>query len=104
MTVGNSDTFFDADWNKLPFFIEARVDGRMIGKSQILSVPVAEYAKQTDILTKDILCSKKWKYVDSVYGYEESVFSFAKDGKCLMRYIEDDNYSGMYKGQYEIEA
>ena len=54
LTVGNSSTFTDADWSALPFFISATVDGTLIGRSQILNVPVAEYAKQTGILTKVI--------------------------------------------------
>ena len=61
LTVGNSSTFTDADWSALPFFISATVDGTLIGRSQILNVPVAEYAKQTGILTKEILTGT-WVY------------------------------------------
>ena len=46
LTVGNQSTFKDVDWSKLPFFIEVSVDGTVIGKSQILAVPVAEVAKK----------------------------------------------------------
>lgn len=46
LAVGNADTFSNADFGKLPFFIAVSVDGALIGKSQILSVPVAEYAKK----------------------------------------------------------
>ena len=45
LTVGNQSTFKDVNWNKLPFFIEVSVDGTVIGKSQILTVPIAEAAK-----------------------------------------------------------
>ena len=45
LTVGNEDTFKNVDWSKLPLFIEVSIDGAMIAKSQILSVPVAEVAK-----------------------------------------------------------
>lgn len=45
LTVGNQSTFKDVDWSKLPFFIEVSVDGTVIGKSQILTVPLAEAAK-----------------------------------------------------------
>ena len=55
LTVGNADTFSKADFGKLPFFISVSVDGALIGKSQILSVPVAEYAKRTGELTVDKL-------------------------------------------------
>ena len=45
LQVGNSTTFENADWSKLPFFVSATVDGILVGKSQILNVPVAEAAK-----------------------------------------------------------
>lgn len=60
LTIGNSKTFSDVDWAKLPMFISASVDGKMIGKTQILSVPVAEHAIHTGVLTKKILMSKTW--------------------------------------------
>ena len=47
LAIGNANTFNNVDWNKLPFFISAYVDGKLIGRSQILTVPVAEYAKKT---------------------------------------------------------
>ena len=63
LEVGNSGTFANVDWNKLPLYISATVDGVMIGRTQVLSVPVAEYAKQTGTLTKEILCSRTWSGV-----------------------------------------
>jgi len=66
LTVGNADTFKNVDFSKLPFFIEVDVDGQMIGKSQILNVPVAEAAKTlVPVLSMDELCNKEW----SVYRY-----------------------------------
>ncbi len=77
LTVGNSSTFTDADWSALPFFISATVDGTLIGRSQILNVPVAEYAKQTGVLTKEILKSKAWHgpYGDS-YKFNNSTVTY----------------------------
>jgi len=60
VTVGDADTFARMDWNKLPLWISATVEGVVIGKSQVLNVPVAEYAKRTGLLTKEKLCSKSW--------------------------------------------
>lgn len=60
VAVGSQDTFAGADWSKLPFFIEATVDGVMIGRSQLLTVPVAEHANHIGVLTKEKLKSKKW--------------------------------------------
>lgn len=45
VAIGNASTFSKTDWSKMPFFISATVDGILIGKSQLLSVPVAECAK-----------------------------------------------------------
>ena len=47
LAIGNANTFNNVDWSRLPFFISAYVDGKLIGRSQILTVPVAEYAKKT---------------------------------------------------------
>ena len=46
LSVGDVDTFNKADTGKMPFFISVTVDGLLIGKSQILSVPVAEVANR----------------------------------------------------------
>ena len=82
MSVGNADTFADADWSKLPFFIEATIDGRLIGRSQLLSVPIAEHAKHTGSLTKEILCSKTWKHTEysSDGTTSSSILNFNSNG------------------------
>lgn len=66
--VGSASTFDDVDWTTLPFFIEATVDDVLIGKSQLLSVPVAEYAKRTDELPKELV-KRTWNIKDEVGGY-----------------------------------
>lgn len=68
MEVGSASTFADVDWTKLPFYIEATVDGTLIGKSQLLSVPVAEYAKHTDELKKELI-KRTWNIRCEEYGY-----------------------------------
>lgn len=72
LTVGNATTFDNVDWSKLPFFVSATVDGTLIGRSQILSVPVAEYAKHTGQLTPEILCSKTWTSIYAGGAYTET--------------------------------
>lgn len=62
LTIGNSETFKDVDWTKLPFWVAASVDGITIGRTQVLTVPVAEYAKRTGDLTIKKLCSRSWDY------------------------------------------
>ena len=51
LQIGNGSTFTDTDWSKLPLWISATVDGVSLGKTQILTVPVAEHAKHTGELT-----------------------------------------------------
>ena len=63
LAVGDATTFDNVDWSKLPLYISATVDGTLIGRTQILNVPVAEYAKRTGTLTvgKTLLwCVEKW--------------------------------------------
>lgn len=85
MSVGDSETFSNADWSKLPFFIEASIDGRLIGKSQLLSVPVAEHAKHTGQLSIDLLCSKEWIWRWRNKENENGYFSykFNNNGTCV---------------------
>ncbi|MBD5261645.1 MAG: hypothetical protein HDS38_05885 [Bacteroides sp.] len=108
MSVGDSETFTNADWSKLPFFIEASIDGRLLGKSQLLSVPVAEYAKKSGGgLTKEILMSKVW-YNEDESGYsiafkENTVYCYHPDGGVkyyFNKYRIDGNFVFIYDGHY----
>ena len=71
LTIGNSTTFETVDFTKLPFYISATVDGVLIGKSQMLNVPVAEYAKRTGVLTREFLNGTKWVLVDANYSFDD---------------------------------
>ena len=51
LTVGNAQTFDNVDWTKLPFWVSASVGGISLGRTQVLNVPVAEYAKRTGAIT-----------------------------------------------------
>ena len=94
LEVGNSGTFANVDWSKLPLYISATVDGVMIGRTQVLSVPVAEYAKQTGTLTKEILCNGSWT-CKSIAGSKR--ISFSSSGSYSW---SSGNYSG--GGRYQI--
>ena len=101
-TIGNENTLKEADWNKLPFYISVKVDGVLIGKSQVLSVPVAEYAKQAGVVvTKEMLTRKKWIYRYSVDGqYDQQIsLTFTENN-----YIYQSPYNVYYEEQgfYEI--
>ena len=107
LTVGNQSTFKDVNWNKLPFFIEVSVDGTVIGKSQILTVPIAEAAKYLapGIDIDDLVGT--WSYYSSRNDYvysltfrsdfsgtfnvedREEQFTYEIEGKNLMIYYSD---------------
>ena len=91
LSVGNEDTFKNADWNKLPFYISVSANGTLIGKSQILTVPVAEYAKTAGpVLTKEMLVgtwSNSYAYTNGEYTYEAHnsiTFNENETGNYLM--------------------
>ena len=106
LTVGNQSTFKDVDWSKLPFFIEVSVDGTVIGKSQILTVPIAEAAKYLapGIDIEDLVGTWSWKsYYGEVCSFTfrrdfsgtlnakdgEEQFTYEIEGKNLMIYYSD---------------
>ena len=74
LTVGNADTFKNVDLTKMPFYIEVTANGVMIGKSQMLSVPVAEVAKQVAPLDKSLIVGTIWKL-------DPYTLTFKEDGK-----------------------
>lgn len=65
LEIGNASTFNDTDWTKLPLWVSATIGDITIGRTQILSVPVAEYAKQTDCLDKRKIMGKQWSFNDT---------------------------------------
>lgn len=70
--VGNSESFESISQSSLPLWVEAKVGGVTIGKSQILNVPVAEYARHSGQLTKEILCRKTWNVNGRSYCFYSS--------------------------------
>lgn len=93
LMVGKEDTFKDVDTGALPLFIEVSVDGKLIGKTQILSVPVAEIATRLkSSFTKENLVGT-WKS-------EDAVFTFRQDntGMIVGLHSDVDNF------EYEIEG
>ena len=98
LVIGDANTFSNVDTSKMPFFIEVSVDGTLIGKSQILSVPVAEVAKRLksslsveDLVGRWVLCQN---------GLDDNaMFVFTSDGK----YTYDEGNSRV-SGTYELEG
>ena len=97
LTVGNQSTFKDVNWNKLPFFIEVSVDGTVIGKSQILTVPIAEAAKKlvpaiTPEDLKGAWSEQRKEYVEPVYTFNIDYTGYDKDEAESFTYqIEGNN-------------
>ena len=116
LVIGDANTFSNVDTSKMPFFIEVSVDGTLIGKSQILSVPVAEVAKRlkSSLSVEDLVGSWMYSYSEKPggYGYSHLVI-FTSDGKWSEkswdRYhdpngnpIDEFLWSGT--GRYKIEG
>ena len=72
LTVGNNSMFDNMDWTKLPLYVSVTVDGKLIGKSQVLNVPVAEYAKKTGVLTYENIGQKRIVSFSEQESYEFS--------------------------------
>ena len=114
LTVGDANTFAEAGTSKWPLFISVTVDGTLIGKSQILSVPVAEVANSLkSSFTKEDLIGTWVCYIDydDLKGLPEEKYIFKEYGEVENIYysyfsgapgevLEVEEY--IYKGEYEI--
>ena len=100
LTVGNADTFKNVDLTKMPFYIEVTANGVMIGKSQMLSVPVAEVAKQMAPINKSLYIGK-WRYKSN-----EEV-DFNEDGTATITYyyrMNDEIHTGTEQYFYKVDG
>ena len=111
LAIGNANTFNNVDWSKLPFFISAYVDGKLIGRSQILTVPVAEYAKKaryteyagtadyahrTGVLTMAML--------DGTWIGNSIDYTFYADSTCVRTYHDHENPYYEKRFKYSIDG
>ncbi len=94
LTIGNADTFKNVDLTKMPFYIEVTANGVMIGKSQMLSVPVAEVAKQVAPIDKSLIVGTIWKK-------DHYTLTFKEDGKVTYRYGDNDGETKDYRYQVD---
>lgn len=102
LTIGNADTFANVDFSKLPFFIEVSANGVNIGKSQILSVPVAEVAKQLAPIDLNLIVGT-WKGVSVSYDYRLSKGLNTYAYQCDL-IINTDKTVTFYKYRYDWET
>ena len=111
LVIGDANTTFsNVDTSKMPFFIEVSVDGTLIGKSQILSVPVAEVAKRlkSSLSVEDLVGSWLNRQERSNSYSKCILIIFTSDGKWSEKIwneysgIEEVQWSGT--GRYDIEG
>lgn len=104
LSIGNADTFKEVDLSKMPFFIEVKANDVLIGKSQMLSVPVAEVAKRVAPIDKSELVGT-WK---SIHDFPTYYYTFKDDGTgtIIKQYdYKDDGIQKIYYSfRYEIEG
>jgi len=94
LTIGDADTFKEVDFSKLPFFIEVSANGVMIGKSQVLSVPVAEASKRIVPIDKKLILGT-WTFVsDSEYDVITWSYTFNADGTGTYYFRIIEKYDG----------
>lgn len=106
LTIGDANTFKNVDWSKLPLYISVSVDGVLIGKSQVLSVPIAETAKYLapafDL--NDLLGTWEWS---RDYGVNEPVHEinklvFSDDGSYHYLQTGNGNLWASHDGKYFV--
>lgn len=90
LEIGNATTFQDTDWTKLPLWVSATVGDVTIGRTQILSVPVAEYAKQTDCLDKSKIIGKQWSFNDKDTACSGTLTFSSTRAKISATWTDDD--------------
>lgn len=85
LSIGNADTFKSVDFSKMPFFIEVSANEVNIGKSQMLSVPIAEYAKRTGDLSNEML--------EGTWSHEVEVNPSENHALWYSTYTDQDGHS-----------
>lgn len=119
LTVGDANTFSNMDWSKLPLYISVSVEGKLIGQTEVLTVPVAEHAKHYGTLTYENIGEKEVVYQcgdsDSDYwtfsfnGHKVSATRHYSSGSTTKLegtvYIGGDTIFGVleYKWEYSVK-
>lgn len=110
LTVGNANTFQNADFSKLPFFIQVSVDGKMIGKSQILNVPVAEAAKKVVPAIPEEALSRQYTFIwyreSGSWGEDSFIekITLHKNNIFLFQRYNDGVLDETHEGTFDVEG
>lgn len=102
LTVGDKRLFDKLDTGKLPLYISVSVDGILIGKSQILNVPVACVAEKikSSFVKEDI--EGTWIAIEP-YS-RKKVCNFDNQGTYVLDCYEKEELYDQYKGVFEIDG
>ena len=108
LTVGDANTFAEAGTSKWPLFISVTVDGTLIGKSQILSIPVAEVANnlKSSFTKEDLIGTWNGGYEWGDNCQECFTYRFKENGEVEFTYFNQCGLIDTYtqKGEYEISG
>lgn len=105
LVVGNADTFKNLDTGKLPLFIEVSVDETTIGKTQIMTVPVAEVANtiKSSFTKEDLIGTWKENITTGEDEYRYWIFTKKEATLYWEEYGEEQRHlTAIYN--YEIEG
>ena len=109
LAVGDASTFANADTGKMPFFISVSVDGTLIGRSQILTVPVAEVANKlkSSFTKEDLVGTWVYRFIhpDPELSYQNytDIFIFSPNGTFEAQTITPSSQYNDH-GEYEIKG
>ena len=99
LTIGNEDTFSEVDLSKLPFFISVTVNGVLVGRTQVLTVLVAEAAKRIVPLDKEKIAGT-WDVGNAPFGRRILTLSINGTGTIY----DSGSNLGASTFRYEIEG
>lgn len=106
LTVGNADIFKNMDWSKLPLYVSVSIDGKLVGQSQVLTVPVAEYAKKTGTLTYENIGEKR--VIANNGSYFSYTYTFVPNSHVVKEvYVSSHEYeetNESSEGKYYIDG
>ena len=104
LQVGNATTFENIDWSKLPLYVSVTVDGVMVGRSQILNVPVAEAAKTLVNVAPELIC-KTWTGQFNCRNNSCSTITFTLFSNKTFSYnINEESYISSGSGKYIVQG
>lgn len=103
LTVGDANTFAQMDWSKLPLYISVSVEGKLVGQTQVLTVPVAEHAKHYGTLTYENIGEKKVECYCSYnrWNGEEQSEKYSFSGHSVSVTTRS---GGLMNGEYFIDG